>query len=57
MHGPEKFHEWRILILMPHNEEKDVGSTDGMKLSVLTSDLIEVQYFPINLPLFEILKI
>lgn len=38
----EVFANLRILVLLAHQNEKEVGSTDGMKLSVKTSDLLWV---------------
>ena len=39
---PQVFANLRILVLLAHQNEKEVGSTDGMKLSVKTSDLLWV---------------
>jgi len=39
---PKVFDDFRILVLVAHPNEKEVGSTDGMKISVKTSDLLWV---------------
>lgn len=39
---PQAFANLQILVLLAHQNEKEVGSTDGMKLSVKTSDLLWV---------------
>ena len=39
---PQAFGHLKILVLLAHQNEKEVGSTDGMKYSVKTSDLLWV---------------
>lgn len=40
---PKYFADFVILVLLAHSKEKEVSSTDGMRLSVKTSDLLWVK--------------